>query len=233
MNTTRMLFVAAVLCGLCLAQEIPVVPYDSLMEDRVSVDGYVDREENEYPAQLKSPATGLTVSWGFDDSMVYIALETRGRGWMAIGFCHRMTGSSDSLGAPGMDEANIIAGFCTDDSAEVYNVVGKDHAHEVAGHADSFDLEWEVDYDDETRVTTLEFAYPLKWQGEGAPAAFAGNEALKHAAIPGLEPGDTYDLILAQNTKSVSLRDKHTHRTRLKFRLAENPRRPAPSEGDK
>jgi hypothetical protein len=42
-------------------------------------------------------------------------------------------------------------------------------------------------------------------------------------AIPGLEPGDTYDIILAQNTKTVSLDAKPTQQSVLKVKLADNP----------
>ncbi|MEO0081557.1 MAG: DOMON domain-containing protein [candidate division WOR-3 bacterium] len=221
MSVTRLLTVTFLLFGYGLAQEMPVVPYDSLMEDRVSIDGYVDREDNEYPGYLKSPSTGLTVSWGFDDSLIYLALETRGRGWFGIGF-----------GAPGMDGSNMLVGFYTDDSAEVYNLVGKAHGHPERVSVDSLDLDWEVDFDDETGVMTLEVAYPLTWRGEGAPAAFSENRMFAGTAIPGLVPGDTFDLILAQNTKSVSLGAKHSHRTTLKARLAERPKPSAQSKGE-
>lgn len=220
MNIIRQLSIVAVLAGIGLAQEFPVVPYDSLMDDRVSVDGYVDREDDEYPAELKNPATGLTVSWGFDDSLIYIALETRAKGWFGIG-----------LGAPGMNEANMIVGFYTDDSAEVYDLVGAEHGHPVVLHADTLNLDWDIDFDDETGITALEVAYPLKWRGEGSPAAFSEVNALQGTAIPGLEPGDVYDVILAQNTKSISFSQKHSHRTSLKVRLAENPRQSTQPEG--
>ncbi len=213
MKTARIVFGLVLLAGLALAQEIPVMPYDSLMEDRVSADGCVEREdEYEYPAELKNPATGITVSWGFDDSLMYLALETRGKGWFGIGF-----------GSPVMNESNMIIGFYTDDSAEVYNMVGKEHSHTPPIHVDSLLLDWDIDFDDETGVTAFEVIYPLKWHGEGAPETFAPAEFLKEAAIPGLAPGDLFDLILAQNTKSVSFMAKHTHRAGLKFKLAENP----------
>jgi hypothetical protein len=199
--------------GLALAQELPVLPYDSLMEDRVSVDGWVEREDGEfeYPAEVKNPATGMTVSWGFDDSVLYIAVETRGKGWFGFG-----------LGAPVMNESNMLVGFYTDDSVELYNLVGAGHGHQVAGHADSLALDWDIDFDDETGVRCLEVAYPLRWSGDGAPGG--DNAVLKKAAIPELVPGDIYDLILAQNTKSVSLDERHTHRATVKFRMAENPK---------
>jgi hypothetical protein len=210
----RALALLAVLgLGMAVAQEMPVLPYDSLMEDRVSVDGWVDREdgEMEYPAEIKNPATGMTLSWGFDDSLLYVAVETRGKGWFGFG-----------LGSPTMNESNLLIGFYADDSAEVYNLVGVEHGHEIAGHADSLAMDWEVDFDDETGVRCMEVVYPLHWSGEGTLAG--DNAVLKKAAIPGLQAGDIYDLVLAQNTNSVSLAERHTHRTSLKFRMAENPR---------
>ncbi len=209
----------ALLAGTAPAEQ-PVVPYDSLMDDRVSIDGWVDREDGEfeYPAELKNPATGMTVSWGFDDSLIYVALETRGRGWFGVGF-----------GTAGMDESNMLVGYYTEDSVDLYNLVGRDHGHAVAGHADSLALDWDIDFDDETGVAAIEFSYPLTWRGEGAPPALAENSVLKESAIPGLAAGDVFDLILAQNTKSISLRERHSHRATLKFQLAEAP---AAGEGE-
>lgn len=208
------------LAGTATAQDPAVVPFDSLMEDRVSVDGYVDREDNEYPGYLKNPATGLTVSWGHDDSVIYIAVETRGRGWTSVGF-----------GGEDMDGANILMGFYSDDSAEAYNLVGKGYGHVLAAHLDSTDVDWDIDFDDETGVTCFEFAYPLKWRGEGAPETFIDNEGLKNAAISGLVPGETYQLILAQNTKTISTQVKHTHRSEVKFRLEKPPEVALPDSG--
>jgi hypothetical protein len=210
----RALTMLAVLgLGMAAAQEMPVLPYDSLMEDRVSVDGWVEREDGEleYPAEIKNPATGMTISWGFDDSLLYVAVETRGKGWFGFG-----------LGSPTMSESNMLIGYYTDDSAEVYNLVGVGYGHEVAGHADLMTPDWEVDFDDETGIRCMEVAYPLRWSGEGTPGS--DNAVLKKAAIPGLEPGDVYDLVLAQNTKTVSLAERHTHRASVKFRMAENPK---------
>jgi hypothetical protein len=186
------------------APQVQVMPYDSSMEDRVSADGYVDVEENEYPATFADKASGITVYWGFDDSLMYAALETKGAGWLAIGF-----------GSPNMNEANIIIGFYSDDSAEVYNQVGVNFTHAAPAEGDSALADWDydIDRDDETGITTMEFSYPLKFP------------ALTGLAIPGLEPGDTYDMILAQNTKTISLNAKHTNRSALKLKMEENPHR--------
>jgi hypothetical protein len=218
----RIGFVCLLLAGIVVAQDLPVMPYDSLMEDRVSVDGYVEREDGEfeYPAYLKNPATGLTVSWGFDDEFIYVAVETRGKGWFGIGF-----------GTPEMNESNMVVGYYTDDSSDVFCVVGKGHTHELAGSADSLLPDWDLDFDDETGVTALEFTYPLTWRGEGAPEPFASNEVLKKTAVSGLEPGDIYDLILARNAKSTSLTTRHTHRSSAKFQLAQNPKQNDEEEG--
>lgn len=199
----------------------PVVPYDYDMDDRVMIDGYVDREEGdrEYPFEFTNQATGITVSWGYDDSLIYVALETRGRGWFGIGF-----------GSAQMNGANMVVGFDADDSTEVLCMVGRGHGHAVAGTADELLPDWDIDFDDETGVTTLEFCYPLAWRGEGAPAAMAANEMLRSAALGRLEPGDMYDMILAQNTRTVSLGAKHTHLASLKFQMGEKPEQ-APAVG--
>jgi hypothetical protein len=194
--------------ALALAAAQPVIPYDSLMDNRVGVDGFIDNEEGpEYPATYTDKASGLTVNWGFDDSLLYVGLETKSHGWMAIGF-----------GSPLMNEANMIIGYYTEDSAEVMNQIGAKHTHARVPQSDSAIREAEIDYDEETGVTTMEFIYPLQFPaGKG--------EVL---AIPGLVQGGTYDVILAQNTKSIALNAKHTNFSTLKVRLAEIPPPPKP-----
>ncbi len=193
---------------LALAAAQPVIPYDSVMDDRVGIDGMIDNEEGpEYPATYRDKASGLTVHWGFDDSLIYIGLETRGRGWLAIGF-----------GSPKMHGSNMILGYYTEDSTEVVNEIGARYTHARAPQSDSTIREAEIDFDEETGVTPLEFVYPLQFPaGKG--------EAL---AIPALTPGGTYDVILAQNTKSIALNAKHTNSSTLKVKLAEIPPKPEP-----
>jgi len=184
-----------------------VVPYDSTMMDRVGIDGVIDNEDGrEYPATYADKVSGLTVHWGFDDSLIYVGLETKGRGWMAIGF-----------GSAKMNESNMLIGYYTDDSTEVMNQVGANYAHARSPQSDSAIHEAEIDFDEETGVTTMEFAYPLQ---------FPAGQAL---AIPALVPGEAFDVILAQNTKTVSLNAKHTHKSVLKVKLAAAPA-PAPKK---
>ncbi len=182
------------------ARQVPVIPYDSMMADKFNADGEIDREEPEYPASLADKASGLTVSWGFDDSLIYVGLETKGRGWMAIGF-----------GSDKMHEANMLIGYYTEDSTEVVNQIGANYTHANSPMSDSAIREAEVEFDEETGVTTMEFAYPLQFPN------------VKGLAVPGLVPGDTADVILAQNTKTPSLSVKHTNKNVLRVRLAENP----------
>jgi hypothetical protein len=179
----------------------PVIPYDSLMDTRVGIDGVIDNEDGpEYPATYSDKASGLTVNWGFDDSLIYVGLVTKGRGWLAIGF-----------GSPTMNESNMMVGYYTEDSTEVKNQVGGNQVHAGSPQLDSAIREAEIDYDEETGVTTMEFTYPLHF-----PAGAA-------LAVPGLAPGGTYDVILAQNTKSVSLNAKPTNLSALKVKLADKP----------
>ena len=183
--------------ALALASAQPVIPYDSLMDARVGVDGIIDNEEGpEYPATFLDKATGLTVHWGFDDSLIYVGLETKGSGWLGIGF-----------GSAKMSESNMIIGYYTEDSTAVVNQVGANHTYARLAESDSAIREAEIDRDEETGITTMEFTYPLKFP--------AGN---------GLAPGGTYDVILAQNTKSVSLNAKPTSSSTLKVKLADKPR---------
>jgi len=187
--------------ALALAAAQPVIPYDSLMVDRVGADGVIDNEDGrEYPATYTDKASGLTVHWGFDDSLIYVRLETKGRGWVAIGF-----------GSATMDKSNMIMGYYTDDSTDVVNQVGAGHAHARPPQSDTVIREADIDFDDETGITAMEFVYPLEFPTGGA------------LAIPGLEPGGTCEVILAQNTRSVSLNAKHTNLSTLKVKLADKP----------
>ena len=192
--------------GLALLWAQPVIPYDSLMVDRVGIDGVIDNDEGpEYPATYKDNASGITVHWGCDDSLIYVGLETKGRGWLAIGF-----------GSAKMNKSNMIIGYYTEDSTEVVNQVGANCAHANSPQSDSAIREAEIDRDEDTGVTTMEFSYPLQFPS--GPAV----------AIPGLESGGTYDVILAQNTKSVSLGAKHTNYGTLKAKLAAIPQAQSP-----
>ena len=187
--------------ALALASAQTVIPYDPLMDDRVYIDGVVDNEDGpEYPATYVDKATGITVNWGFDDSLLYVGLETKGRGWLAIGF-----------GSAKMNESNMVIGYYTDDSAAVANHIGANYAHARSPQSDTVMRDVEIDFDEETGVTAMEFVYPLQF-----PAG-------KGLAVSALVPGEAYDIILAQNTKSASLSAKHTHKSVLKVTLAGIP----------
>jgi len=172
------------------------VPYDPALDEWVSIDGYVDVEENEYPGSFRDPVTGITVYWGCDDSLIYLALEAKGKGWLAIGF-----------GSPVMNGANMLIGYYTDDSAVVVNHVGKGKMHATVKGTAELLVDWDVDYDEETNTTTMEFIYPLNWEG------------LTGTAITGITHGGTYDLILARNAKSVSFAAKHGQKSSYRFHL--------------
>ncbi len=177
-----------------------VIPYDSLMDDRVSVDGYIDWEDEEYLGSFRDPATGITVYWGYDDNFIYIALEAKGKGWQAIGF-----------GSPTMNGSNMFIGYYSDDSVMLVNHVGTGRTHAGAKGNDSLLEDWDIDYDEETNTMAIEFVYPLNWAG------------LKGSTVSGLVPGETYDLILARNPKSISFTVKHSQKSQRIFRLAPKP----------
>lgn len=204
---TGVLFVVAVSWVVAAPPPVPFMPYDSLMDERVVVDGYVDIEDDEYPASFANAATGITVHWGFDDSLMYVALTGKGKGWMAIGF-----------GSARMNGANLIIGYYADDSAEVVNHVGTGWTHRVVPDSVGLLEDGDVDFDDETGTMAVEFIYPLRWTG------------LKGTAVAGLEPGGTYDLILARNAKTVSMAQKHGQKAALKFRLAPLPPKEEPKQ---
>ncbi len=210
---SRWLLPLLVVSAVLVAQPkpIPEVPYDSLMSERVSVDGMLEEVEEgeapEYPATYADKKTGLKVHWGFDDEFIYVALESRSKGWMAIGF-----------GSPTMDGANIVMGYYTDESTEVFNELGKGYSHAPIPGSDSIMEEWDIDRDDETGVTVMEFVYPLQFP------KVAG------LAIPGMVAGDTYDAILAVNPRSANSRAKHGQISSFKFRLAEKPLPPPPKD---
>lgn len=180
------------------------VPFDSLMDYRVSVDGYIDTEDNEYPASFRDPVTGITVYWGHDDSLVYVGMEARGKGWLAIGF-----------GSPVMSGSNMIIGLYSDDSVAVFNHVGGERTHRAISNDIGLIEDWEIDYDDETNTLAMEFVYPLHWQG------------LSGTAVSSLEPGNVYDFILARNPRSISLKAKHLQKSRRVCRIE-----PAPTPKD-
>jgi len=186
-----------------------VVPFDSLMDYRVSVDGYIDIEEEEYPASFQDPVTGITVHWGHDDSLIYVGMEARGKGWLAIGF-----------GSPAMNGSNMIIGYYSDESAAVVNHVGVGKMHRSVKGNDSLIQDWEIDYDDETNTLVMEFIYPLHWPG------------LNGTTVDGLFPEKTYDLILARNSRSNSIAAKHAQRSRRVFIIAPKPIPPQQTESE-
>lgn len=192
------LFLCAVAVVAWAQQKVDTLnlPYDSLMDYRVSVDGYIDHEDNEYPASFRDPVTGITVSWGHDDSLLYVGLEAKGKGWMAIGF-----------GSPVMKGSNMVIGLCSEDSVAAFNHVGGERGHRAFPGNISLIEDWEIDYDDETNTMTMEFVYPLRWQ------------KLPGTAVKSLDPGKVYDLILARNPRTISLGAKHPQKSRRVFRI--------------
>jgi hypothetical protein len=196
------LFVLFVVSPLFAQQKVDtlVVPYDSLMDYRVSVDGYIDVEDEEYPASFKDPATGITVYWGHDDSLIYVGMEAKGKGWMAIGF-----------GSPVMNGSNMIIGYYSEDEPAVVNHIGSGRMHRAVKGGDTLIADWEFDYDDEANTVVMEFVYPLRWQG------------LSGTAVKGLAPDSVYDLILARNSRSASLGVKHGQKSRRVFMIESKP----------
>jgi hypothetical protein len=65
----------------------------NLKKADVMIDGRIT--EGEYPTHFTDPYTGIGVSWVSDGKLLYVALESPHRGWVAISFGeHKIRGSS-------------------------------------------------------------------------------------------------------------------------------------------
>jgi hypothetical protein len=76
-------------CGEPAAHKVPVVPAGA-----PAIDGTIG--SGEYAATFTDPGTGIIVSWQADTANLYCALQSPGKGWLAIG-----------LGAEGMNGADM------------------------------------------------------------------------------------------------------------------------------
>jgi hypothetical protein len=63
----------------------------------------------EYAATFTDPGTGIVVHWQADSAVLYCALQSPGKGWLAIGFgSDGMSGSDMAIAYTGADGAWIV-----------------------------------------------------------------------------------------------------------------------------
>lgn len=106
MNTLRVLAVLLALAGAVAAQDKPSgkakdKPHGILNLARVDVriDGRVSA--NEYPTRFIEPRTGIGVNWVSDGTLLYVALENPGPGWVAVAFGgSKIRGTAMFIGYP-------------------------------------------------------------------------------------------------------------------------------------
>ncbi len=150
-------------------------------------------EPLEYDGMLDDPATGMSVYWEHDATMLYVALTAPGTGWLSIGFePERM-----------MQGANIVIGAITDETLSIEDHYGNaptshrkddvDHIVQAAGR--------EIDGE-----SILEFAIPLD---------------SKDSQDKTLLPGREIVVILAYHSSSDRLTSRHTARSTVSLALAE------------
>ena len=126
------LFALLLGAALTLASAQPVIPYDSLMDTRVGIDGVIDNDDGrEYPATYADKASGLTANWGFDDSLIYVGLVTKGRGWLALGRSRHARGEGRCVhGVVGVqDQAHVHRA-----RLERVGLLAGEHVQEVGRH---------------------------------------------------------------------------------------------------
>ncbi|GEM_PF-1111896 len=69
----------------------------NLSQVSVVIDGKAS--EGEYPTRFVNSQTGIAVSWVSDGKLLYCALESPAKGWVAIGFgAHKVRGTSMIIG---------------------------------------------------------------------------------------------------------------------------------------
>lgn len=69
----------------------------NLSQVSVIIDGKAS--EGEYPTRFVNSQTGIAVSWVSDGKLLYCALESPAKGWVAIGFgAHKVRGTSMFIG---------------------------------------------------------------------------------------------------------------------------------------
>ncbi len=157
-------------------------------EGPVSIDG----SNADYPA-AGFQVMDADIYLAYDDSNLYVYLETEGEGWVAVGF--------NTMGG-GMDGANMIIGYLDNGTAAIRDDVGKGRSHSEA----SSSMVNEFFFAQDNGRVIMEFSYPLNFQdGEGYN-------------LGGLETGETYSLIFAAHSSSNNV-SQHNRRGSVNFTI--------------
>ena len=97
MKNIGITMLAACLLALPLAAQEKPHGIPNLSQVNVAVDGQV--KPGEYPTHFVNSQTGIGVSWVSDGKLLYVALESPAKGWVAIGFgAQKVRGTSMFIG---------------------------------------------------------------------------------------------------------------------------------------
>ncbi len=149
-----------------------------------AIDGTVDMDE--YMHATSDSTTGITVSWTNTEDTIYVALESPGTGYVAIGF------DPDTA----MSGANFIFGYVTSMGTSARDEYGTSlfgHGADTANGGTDDIIEYAGT---ETDGTTFEFSIPLD-SGDSMDKA--------------LTPGSSYKCLLAYSN-SDNFTTKHSKR---------------------
>ena len=150
-------------------------------------------EPLEYNSMLEDQATGMTVHWEHDGSLLYVGLTAPGTGWLSIGFePERM-----------MQGANIIIAAIVDGELLIEDHYGNAPTSHRADEVDHIIQATGREIDGES---ILEFAIPLD-SGDNQDAP--------------LLPGREIAIILAYHRSNDRLTSRHTARSTASLRLTE------------
>lgn len=150
----------------------------------------IDGSNAGYPAAAIQLAEA-DIYMAYDDSNIYVYLETEGEGWVAVGFNTR---------GGGMGGANMIIGYLDNGAPAIRDDVGQARSHSEV----STSMVNEYYFTQENGRVIMEFSYPLNFQdGEGYN-------------LGSLEPGETYSLIFAAHSSSNDV-NQHNRRGSLNF----------------
>ncbi len=155
-------------------------------EQPISIDG----SNTGYPAAAIRLAEA-DIYLAYNDSNIYVYLETEGEGWVSVGFNTR---------GGGMGGANMIIGHLANGAPAIRDDVGQARSHSEA----SSSMVNEYFFAQENGRVIMEFSYPLIFpDGEGYN-------------LGGLEPGETYSLIYAAHNSSNNV-NQHNRRGNVNF----------------
>jgi len=158
-----------------------------------TVDGVV--EEEEYTNRIVESRTGIVINWNNNETDLFIALESQGKGWVAIGI--------DPENA--MKGANFIFGYVKEDETFVSDQYGSalfNHSPDISGGGSEDIIEYKGTEDQEK--TVFEFRILLD---------------SRDTRDKTLEPGGEYKAIVAYQNSSDNFTTKHSKRGSIQLKL--------------